>query len=107
MTEKRGDTSQLINATPCSPRHHTSRIEERKAIGADPKRSRNAHLGWLTVYYRDVLIEVAKPSNGPAVEELRNRIQEQWRSYEQSHVQYLEGEQLSEKKFKKLEQEHS
>ena len=71
MTEKRGDTSQLINATPSSPRHHTARMEERKGMGADPKRSRNAHLGWLTVYYRDVLIEVAKPSNG--LEEMLQR----------------------------------
>ena len=107
MTEQRGDLSLLITDTPSTLKRQTSRMEERKVTGTDPKRSRNAHLGWLTVYYRDVLIEVAKPSNGPVVEELRNRIQEQWRSYEQSHVQYLEGEQLSEKKFKKLEQEHS
>ena len=64
--------------TPSSLRRHTSRMEERKVTGIDPKRSRNAHLGWLTVCYREVLEEIAKPSNGSAVEELRLRIHEQW-----------------------------
>ena len=67
--------------TPSSLRRHTSRMEERKVTGIDPKRSRNAHLGWLTVCYREVLEEIAKPSNGSAVEELRLRIHEQWLPY--------------------------
>ena len=40
--------------TPSSLRRHTSRMEERKVTGIDPKCSRNAHLGWFTV--RELLL---------------------------------------------------